>query len=131
MNSANQENIFQTPNNGSPAVSGGKRTLDSDDDSADDDGDVPRKKKSKRPTASGLGIYRRSIVDHAKPHLRARIVTKNPCPSGTQIDVWLTDAWLSGFREVQDDLKLDKDTLPADNELILVRVVIFYYFTGD
>ena len=54
---------------------------------------------------------------------------KNPCPSGTQIDVWLTDAWLSGFREVQDDLKLDKDMLPADNELILVRVVIVYYFT--
>jgi hypothetical protein len=81
-----------------------------------------RKKKSKRPTAGDLDIYRRRIVENAKPHLRSRIATKNPCPGGPQIDVWMTDSWLAGFKEAQQEMLLDDNTMPSDDELGLVRL---------
>lgn len=122
------ENIFQTPSTRNLAILGEKRTLDTDTESDEEDENIPpHRKKGKRPTASGLDFYRRRIVDHAKPHIRARIAGKNPCPGGTEIDKWLTDAWLGGFQDVQEDLQLDKDTLPTDDELGLVGFMIVSY----
>jgi len=94
------------------------------DDGSDTFDDIPASKKQKknRPTAGSLPYYRRLIVDAGKRNLCVHMVNRKAWLAGQDLDTALTKAWLDAFDGLKDNLSLDPNLEPEDDDLAVVRV---------
>jgi hypothetical protein len=106
-----------------------KRVLDQDPNDIFDD--TPMKKLRKnRPTAAGLPYQKRLVADAGKRNLRVYMVTAKAWLSGQLLDARLSKAWLDAFNSVQDELGLDPDMEPEDEDIAVVRCLLTYLCYG-
>jgi hypothetical protein len=92
-------------------------------DDSNDDTAVKKAKKS-RPTAASLPYHQRLAVDAGKRQLRVYVVTAEAWLSGQRLDARLSRAWLDAFKLLQDDLGLDPDMEPGDDDISVVSCLL-------
>jgi hypothetical protein len=92
------------------------------DDSNDDT--AAKKAKKSRPTAASLPYHQRLVVDAGKRQLCVYVVTAKAWLSGQPLDACLSRAWLDAFKLLQDDLGLDPDMEPEDDDISVVSCLL-------